>query len=118
MLRSSYDTVIEKKEGRIGWTRIIHGRRKAYKILVGKPKGMISLGRCSRGWENNIKMDLIETGYEGMDWIQLAQHRVVGSCEHGNAHSASINSGKFLDYLRDYYVLKRTAELVNAENCH
>ena len=26
-------------------------------------------------WEDNIKMDLQEVGYEGVDWIQLAQDR-------------------------------------------
>ena len=28
-----------------------------------------------RSWEDNIKMDLQEVGYEGMDWIKLAQDR-------------------------------------------
>jgi hypothetical protein len=26
-------------------------------------------------WEENIKMDLQEVGYGGMDWIELAQDR-------------------------------------------
>ena len=26
-----------------------------------------------RKWEDNVKMDLQEMGYEGMDWIELAQ---------------------------------------------
>jgi len=26
-------------------------------------------------WEDNIKMDLHEVGYEGIDWIELAQGR-------------------------------------------
>jgi hypothetical protein len=33
------------------------------------------LGRPRRRWEDNIKMGLQEVGYEGMDWIELAQDR-------------------------------------------
>jgi hypothetical protein len=43
--------------------------------LVGKPEGKRPLGRFRRGWENNIKMDLREIGWGGMDWIDLAQDR-------------------------------------------
>jgi hypothetical protein len=39
--------------------------RKVYKVLVGKPEGKRSLGRPSRGWEDGIRMDLMETGWEG-----------------------------------------------------
>ncbi|KAJ4429920.1 hypothetical protein ANN_22124 [Periplaneta americana] len=28
-----------------------------------------------RRWEDNIKMDLREVGYDGRDWINLAQYR-------------------------------------------
>jgi hypothetical protein len=33
------------------------------------------LGRPRSRWEDNIKMDLRETGGGGMDWIDLAQDR-------------------------------------------
>jgi hypothetical protein len=33
------------------------------------------LGRPRRRWVDNIKMDLREIGWEGMDWIDLAQDR-------------------------------------------
>jgi hypothetical protein len=46
-----------------------------YKILVGKPKGKIPVGRPRRRWEDNIKMGLREIGWCGMDWIDLAQDR-------------------------------------------
>jgi hypothetical protein len=36
--------------------------RNAYKILVGKPEGKIPLGRPRCRWEDNIKIDLRETG--------------------------------------------------------
>jgi len=42
---------------------------------VGKPEGKRPLGRPRRRWEANIKMDFQEVGYEGMDWIELAQDR-------------------------------------------
>jgi hypothetical protein len=47
----------------------------AYEILVGKPEGKRSLGTPTCRWENNIRMDLWETGWEGEDWIHLAQDR-------------------------------------------
>jgi hypothetical protein len=50
-------------------------KRNAYRILVGKPEGKRSLGRRRRKWEDNIKMDLREIGWVGMDWIDLAQDR-------------------------------------------
>jgi hypothetical protein len=50
-------------------------RRGAYRALVGKPEGRIPLGRPRRRWEDNIKMDLREVEWGGMDWINLAQDR-------------------------------------------
>jgi hypothetical protein len=47
----------------------------AYRILVGKPEGKRPLGRPRRRWEDNIRMDLREIGWVGMDWIDLAQDR-------------------------------------------
>jgi hypothetical protein len=50
-------------------------KRKAYRILVGKPEGKRPLGRPRRRWVDNIKRDLIQVGWNGMDWIDLAQDR-------------------------------------------
>jgi hypothetical protein len=50
-------------------------RRDAYRALVGKPERGRPLGRPRRRWEDNIKMDLREVGWGGMDWISLAQDR-------------------------------------------
>jgi hypothetical protein len=33
------------------------------------------LGRPRRRWVDNIKIDLRETGWDGMDWIDVAQDR-------------------------------------------
>ena len=38
--------------------------RSAFKILTGKPTGMRPLGRPRRSWEDNIRMDLEEIGYQ------------------------------------------------------
>jgi transcription termination factor 2 len=49
--------------------------RGAYRALVVKPEGGIPFGRPRRRWENNIKMDLQEVGWGGIDWTDLAQDR-------------------------------------------
>jgi hypothetical protein len=46
--------------------------RTAHKILVGKPKGKRPCRSPRHTWEDDIKMDLIEILWEGMDWINLA----------------------------------------------
>jgi hypothetical protein len=46
--------------------------RNAYKILVGKPEGKRPLGHR---WVDNITMELGEIGWDGRDWIELAQDR-------------------------------------------
>jgi hypothetical protein len=42
-------------------------KRNAYRMLVGKPEGNKPLGRPRRRWEDNIRMDLREIGWGGMD---------------------------------------------------
>jgi hypothetical protein len=49
--------------------------RNAHRILVGKPEGKRPPGRPRYRWENNVKMDLRERRWGGMDWIDLAQDR-------------------------------------------
>jgi hypothetical protein len=49
--------------------------RNAYRILVGKTEGKRPLGRPRCRWVDNIKIDLREIGWDGMDWINLAQDR-------------------------------------------
>jgi hypothetical protein len=50
-------------------------KRNAYRLLVGKPEGKRPLGRPRRRWVDNIRMDLLEVGWGGVDWIDLAQDR-------------------------------------------
>jgi hypothetical protein len=42
-------------------------KRNAYRILVGKPEEKRQLGRPTRRWVDNIKMDLREIECSGMD---------------------------------------------------
>jgi hypothetical protein len=48
-------------------------KRNAYRILVGKPKGKRPLGRPRHRWVDNIKMNLREIGWDGVDWIDMTQ---------------------------------------------
>jgi hypothetical protein len=43
--------------------------------MVGKPEGKGPLGRPRRSWLDNIRLDLVEVGWSGVDWIGLAQDR-------------------------------------------
>jgi hypothetical protein len=69
-----------------------------YKILVWKYRQKRPLGRPRREWENNITIDMREIGWEGVDWMQLAQDReqwwvVVNT----NDPSGYIKGGEILD---------------------
>jgi hypothetical protein len=50
-------------------------KRNAYRLLVGKPEGMKSLGRPRRRWLDKIRRDLVEVGWDDVDWIGLAKDR-------------------------------------------
>jgi hypothetical protein len=50
-------------------------RKGVYRVLVGKPDLRRPLRRPWCRWEDNIKMDLQEVGWGGIDWIDLAQDR-------------------------------------------
>jgi hypothetical protein len=49
--------------------------RNSYSILVGKPERKRRPARPRRRREDNIRMDLREVVWEGVDWIVLAQDR-------------------------------------------
>jgi hypothetical protein len=51
------------------------GKKNAYRILVGKPEGKRPLGRPRCRWVDNIKMDLKQIGWGGMDYTDLPQDR-------------------------------------------
>jgi hypothetical protein len=59
------------KSRRLRWAKYvarIGERRRAYRVLVGKPEEKVPLGIPRRREEDNIKMDF-------RDWIALAQDR-------------------------------------------
>ena len=71
-------------------------RRGAYRVLVGTYDGKRPLGRPRHRWKDDIKLDLQEVAWEGMDWIALAQVRdrwwtLV------NEPSGSVKCGDFLN---------------------
>jgi hypothetical protein len=67
--------------------------------LFGNPKRKRPPGRPRCRWEDNIRRDLREIGWEGVEQMHLAQDKgpVAGYCEHGNEPSVSIKGGEFLD---------------------
>ncbi|KAJ4432547.1 hypothetical protein ANN_21170 [Periplaneta americana] len=76
-LYSSPDIIRNIKSRRLRWAGHA-GRmgesRSGYRVLVARSEGKRPLGRPRRRWEDN-KMDLREMGYDGRDWINLAQDR-------------------------------------------
>jgi hypothetical protein len=58
-----------------GYVARIGAKRNAYRILVGNPEEKRPLRKPTRRRVDNIKMDLREIGWDGMDWIDLTQDR-------------------------------------------
>jgi hypothetical protein len=73
--------------------------RGACRILVERPEGNGILRRPGHRREENIKMDIEELGWAGMDWIDQAQDRdrYADAFECGSEPFRSIQFGKFLD---------------------
>jgi hypothetical protein len=64
------------KEDEMGRACSTNGeKRNMYRVLVGRPEGKRPVERPRSRWVDNIKMDLREIGWDGMDWIDLAQER-------------------------------------------
>ncbi|KAJ4441995.1 hypothetical protein ANN_11859 [Periplaneta americana] len=77
-LYTSPDIIRNIKSRRLRWAGHVARMgvsRNAYRVLVGRPEGKRPLGRSRRRWEDNIKMDLREVGYNGRDWNNLTQDR-------------------------------------------
>ncbi|KAJ4428047.1 hypothetical protein ANN_24061 [Periplaneta americana] len=78
VLYSSPDIIRNIKSRRLRWAGHVARMgesRNAYRVFVGRPEGKRPLGRPRGRWEDNIKMDLREVGYDDRDWINLAQDR-------------------------------------------
>jgi hypothetical protein len=68
----------QNKSRRMRWAghvALIGTERNAHRVLMGKPEGKRPLGRPRRGWEDEIRMYLKETGWGSVEWIQLAHDR-------------------------------------------
>ncbi|KAJ4427596.1 hypothetical protein ANN_25244 [Periplaneta americana] len=77
-LYSSADIIRNIKSRRLRWAGHVARMgesRNTHRVLVERPKGKGPLGRSRRRWEDNIKMDLREVGYDDRDWIHLSQDR-------------------------------------------
>ena len=61
-------------QNKLLWVSSSYGRG-AYRVLVGRPGGKRQLGRPRHRCEDNIKLDLQELGWGGMEQIGLAQDR-------------------------------------------
>jgi hypothetical protein len=73
-------------------------KRNADRILVGKPEGERPLRRPRRRWVDNIKMGLREIGWDGVDWIHVAQDRDKWRAHVNTVMNLRVpqNAGKFL----------------------
>jgi hypothetical protein len=75
----------------------------ACNVFVGKPerKGPLRRRRCRL--EDNIRMDIREVGWKGVDWMHVSvQGPVMDCCNRGNELSDFIKEGEFLDHLIEY----------------
>jgi hypothetical protein len=75
-LHSSPHIIKIMKSRRMSWAgHVVHmgKNRNTYRILVGKPEGKTPLGRPSWKCKDNIKIDLREICWDGVDCIRLAQ---------------------------------------------
>jgi hypothetical protein len=84
----------------VGHVACMGEERNMCKLLVGKPEGKGPLGRPICRWVDSIKMNLIEKGRGGVDWIGLAQDR-YSSCEHGDEPSGPIKCWKTVERLHN-----------------
>jgi hypothetical protein len=78
MICTSYPISLGVKSRRMRWVGhviCVWESTGVYRVLVWKPVGEGPVIRPRHRWEHDIKMDLQEVGYEGMDWISVAQDR-------------------------------------------
>ncbi|KAJ4431400.1 hypothetical protein ANN_19997 [Periplaneta americana] len=75
-LYSSPDIIRNIKSRRLRWSghvACMGESRNAYRVIAGKLEEKRPLGRSRLRWEDNVKMDLREVGYDDRDWINLAR---------------------------------------------
>ena len=87
MICTPHDILFGQIKSRIRWIEHMEcrvDRKCVYKDLVGRTDGTRPLGRPKHRWNYNIKMNLQEVGWGGMDWIAVAVDRNRRQV-HGNA---------------------------------
>jgi hypothetical protein len=99
------------KSRKMRWTGHVarmRGKRNVYRTLVGTQEGKKLLEKPRCRWLENIKMDLREIEWGGVDWTDLVQDRYQwrALCQHGNEPSVSIKYSKVLEYLHNWRLLK------------
>jgi len=67
--------IISRRMRWVGHVARMGEKRRAYRVLVGKPEGKRPMGRPRCRWVDNIRMDLQDVGCGYMDWIGLARGR-------------------------------------------
>jgi hypothetical protein len=78
-LYSSPNIVRVIKSRRLRWAGHVARmweERGVYRVVIEKPEGKRPLERPRRRWEDNINLDLRETGIDGANWIWLTRDRV------------------------------------------
>jgi hypothetical protein len=76
-LYSSLVIIRQIKSRRMSWAghaACMGEGRKVYKVLGGKPEGKSPLGRQRHRWEDGIKTDLREIGWDvwsGLNWLRI-----------------------------------------------
>jgi hypothetical protein len=76
ILYSSPNIIRQIKSRRMRWAghvACMGGEGNVYMVLMGKPEGKRPLGRPRCRLEDGIRMDLMDIGWESVEWIQLAQ---------------------------------------------
>jgi hypothetical protein len=72
-LFAKYNQNDQVKKDEMGRVCTMNGdKRNGYRILEGKSEGRRPLRRPRRRWEDNIRIDLRDIGWGGMDWIDVA----------------------------------------------
>jgi hypothetical protein len=75
----SSSNIVRVIKSRMRWMEHVArmGRGELFtRFWLGGPEGKRPLGRPTRRWEDNIKMDLRDLGIDGANWIRLTQDRV------------------------------------------
>jgi hypothetical protein len=72
-------------------------RREVFRVLVGKPGVRDNFGDPGVDGRIILRWIFQEVGCVGMDWIELPQGHLAGTCECGDEPSGSIKCGEFFD---------------------